>query len=235
MPAAATEPIEPPSKARPPASPDDSARRQLYRALLRTAWIAALFCVVASAILLYVHFTATSNDPWKSPQLLGLKARLIEEPNNKELQQEIRRLDARFREKFRRRLNLDSSGRWLLLGGALALVAASRSAFQLKKRMVLSHAQSDPEAAAARLATLSRRSVASVGAVVCAGLFTLALSHENALPKATLAAPSNSNPNPNQLSESPPSLAAFKANFPRFRGWDGSGFSAQPTRRSHGK
>ena len=92
-----------------------------HRALVLTAWIAGLFCLVVCGVMVYEHFAAATNDPWKSPQLLALKEKLAADPKNEPLQSEIRQLDLKFRRQFRQRLALDKTGGWLLLGGALAL------------------------------------------------------------------------------------------------------------------
>ena len=89
----------------------------LHRALTLTAWIAGVFCLLVCGVMVYGHFAAATNDPWKSPQLLALKEKLAAEPNNEAVQTEIRQLDLKFRQEFRRRLALDKTGAWLLLGG----------------------------------------------------------------------------------------------------------------------
>ena len=76
------------------------------RALWLTAWIAGLFCALICAVMVYEHFAAATEDPWKSPQLLALKEKLANDPKNEPLQKEIRQLDLQFRQKFRRRLAL---------------------------------------------------------------------------------------------------------------------------------
>ena len=57
---------------------------------MATAWIAGGFCALLCAVMLYNHFTATTNDPWKSPQLITLKEKLVADPKNEELKQDIR-------------------------------------------------------------------------------------------------------------------------------------------------
>jgi hypothetical protein len=58
----------------------------LHRALVLTAWIAGVFCLLVGAVMVYEHFAAATNDPWKSPQLLALKEKLAAEPKNESLQ-----------------------------------------------------------------------------------------------------------------------------------------------------
>jgi outer membrane protein assembly factor BamB len=172
--------------------------------------------------MLYLHLTATTSDPWKSPQLLGLKERLGADPNNEQLQREIRELDAKYREKFRHRINLDKSGGWLLLAGALALVAAAKGAVDLTKQVELSPLKTDAEEKAMRLARRSRWSVAAASAAVLAVLFWVALAVKDVSAGGGKAGPAATTAAPEQ-----PTAADFQANSPRFRGWDGSGFSSQ--------
>jgi outer membrane protein assembly factor BamB len=193
-----------------------------YAALMLTAWVAGLFCAVICARLAYLHFIATTNDPWKSPQLLALKERLANAPNDQSLQEQIRKLDAEFRERFRRRIGVDKSGGWLLLGGVVVLVAASRSALKLKKRATVIAPLGDQGVESARLARLSRLSVVGTLATVSVCLIVSALAYRT-LPLSPTA-DASAGPQTAGAPQLPVStLSDFQANFPRFRGWDGSG------------
>jgi outer membrane protein assembly factor BamB len=201
------------------APPPRDARRT---ALILTAWLAGAFSLLVAGTMLYLHLTATTSDPWKSPQLLALKERLAADPNNEQLQKEIRELDAKYREKFRHRINLDKSGGWLLLAGALALMAAAKGAGDLTKGVELSPLKTDAEEQAMRLARRSRWSVAAASAAVSAVLLWVALAVKDVPSDAGKAGPAATAAAPEQ-----PTVADFQANSPRFRGWDGSGFSSQ--------
>ncbi len=200
----------------------------LHRALLLTSWIAGVFCAVVCAVMLYGHFAAATNDPWKSPQLLALKAKLEAEPNNESLQKEIRQLDLKFRQKFRQRLAMDKTGGWLLLGGVLVLVLAAGNAAALNKTLPLPQPRIDASPAATRLASRARWSLAAVGVVVAGLLVMVGLAHTSVLPSNPAAWQKLLGPPAAQVTpvEQVASLAEFQANWPRFRGWDGSGVSA---------
>jgi outer membrane protein assembly factor BamB len=192
----------------------------LYRALVLTAWIAAMFCLTVGAVMIYEHVVAATNDPWKSPQLLALKEKLADEPHNQALQDQIRLLDLDFRRKFHRRLALDETGGWLIVGGALVLVLAAARAAALRKP--LPEPQPNPDSAehAARLASRARWSVAAAGVVVAGSLAAVRLANTSALPNGpAVASQTIAQPAPAEIA---PSLAAFQTNWPRFRGWDGS-------------
>jgi outer membrane protein assembly factor BamB len=201
----------------------------LYRALLLSAWIAGVFCLVVCGVMVYEHFAAATNDPWKSPQLLALKEKLAAEPKNESVQKRIRQLDLEFRQKFRRRLALDKTGGWLLLGGGLVLVLAAGNAAALKKALPLPQPKTDAGEQAVKLASRARWSLGGVGLAVAGSLLLIRLGNTSVLPAnpaawQKLIGQSGAEAAP---AEEAPALADFQANWPRFRGWDGSGASAQ--------
>jgi outer membrane protein assembly factor BamB len=201
----------------------------LHRALVLTAWIAGAFCLLVCGIMVYGHFEASTNDPWKSPQLLALKDKLAAEPKNGPLQQEIRQLDLMFRLNFRHRLALDKTGAWLLLGGTLAFVLAAGKAAALKKTLSLPQPpKPDAGEQSIKLASRARWSLAGVGLVVAGSLLIIRLGNTSVLPadhaawQKLLSRPGA----PEALVEDVATLSEFQTNWPRFRGWDGSGAAA---------
>jgi outer membrane protein assembly factor BamB len=198
----------------------------VYRALVLTAWIAEAFCVLVGSIMAHEHFAATINDPWKSPQLLALKDKLSDEPKNESLQKEIRQLDLQYRKQFRHRLMLDKTGGWLLAGGALVLVLASGREAAFKKPPPLPQPKTDGGEEMVKQNSRARWSLAGVGLVVAGSLLIIRLGNTSVLPSneaswQKLLRP----PTPEESAEEAPALADFQANWPRFRGWNGSGVS----------
>ena len=196
-------------------------------AWLSTAWIAGLFCLAICATLLYQHATATTNDPWKSPQLLQLKSELAAAPKDAQIKAQIRALDLQYRQQFFRRLALDRTGGWLLLGGMTLFLAAAWRAANLDKTPTAPRLNPNAPGEALREAARGRRAVAGF-AVLCAGATAVLLNNGAPSPQPVAAAklPSIA------PAEALPTLAEFQANWPRFRGPDGSGFSpkaAAPT------
>ena len=195
------------------------------RALALTAWVAGVFCLLVCGVMLYEHFAAATNDPWKSPQLLALREELAAQPKNKPLQEEMRQLDLKFRQKFRRRLALDKTGAWLLLGGGLALVLAAAKAAALKKPLLPPQSKPDAAKQSIKLASRARWSLAGLGLVVAGSLLIIRLGNTSVLP-ADHAAWQKLLVQPGAQEapvEDVPALSEFQANWPRFRGWDGSG------------
>lgn len=214
----------------PVARPAGSAletRERLVAAWARTAWVAAGFCVLVSATMIYFHFTAREHDPWQSPRLLELKARLRVSPNDEHLKQEIRRLDLEFRQRYRRRLVLDRTGGWLLIGGLVVMVAAARQAARLRATPPMPRPDTDALLRLRRETARARAAAAALGAVAFAGLATLVLTARSPLPRSPADV--------EQLFAGPGTETAagdalpwetFLRQWPRFRGPDGSGVSA---------
>ncbi len=200
----------------------------LHRALALTAWVAGVFCLLVCGVMVYGHFEAATNDPWKSPQLLALREKLAAGPKNKPLQEEIRQLDLKFRRNFRHRLALDKTGAWLLLGGTLALVLAAGKAAALKKTLPLPQPKPDAGEQSIKLASRARWSLAGVGLVVAGSLLIIRLGNTSVLPPDQAAWQKLLVPTGEQEApvEEVASLFEFQTNWPRFRGWDGSGAAA---------
>jgi outer membrane protein assembly factor BamB len=200
-----------------------------HRSLVLTAWVAGAFCLLLCGVMIFEHFAAATNDPWKSPQLLTLKEKLAVEPKNGDLPKEIRLLDQSFREKFRRRLALDKTGGWLLLGGMFVLVLAAGKAAALTKATPFPGPKTDAAEQSIKLALRARAGLVVVAVLVAGALVIVTLDNTSVLPtndagwqkltgkESVEAAPV----------EAPPALAEFQTNWPRFRGWDGSGVSTQ--------
>jgi outer membrane protein assembly factor BamB len=178
--------------------------------------------------MVYEHFNAATNDPWKSPQLLALREKLAAEPKNKMLQEEMRQLDLKFRRNFRHRLALDETGAWLLLGGTLALVLAAGKAAALKKTLPLPQPKPDAGEQSIKLASRARWSLAGLGLVVAGSLLIIRLGNTSVLPaNQTAWQKLLGRPGAQEAPvEEAPVLSEFQANWPRFRGWDGSGAAA---------
>jgi outer membrane protein assembly factor BamB len=193
----------------------------------RIAIVAGVFCLLVCATMLYHHFTAAQRDPWKSPQLLRLKEQLRARPADEAVKNEIRRLDLQFRQRYVRRLSLDRTGGWLLVGGLLVMVLAAQPAAKRPAKPWLPELNPDANNQARRVAAQSRWSVAVLGAVAVIGLATIALTASSPLPNSAVEIDKLLGVAPEgETAAAAPSLDEFRANWPRFRGPDGSGVSA---------
>jgi outer membrane protein assembly factor BamB len=201
----------------------------LHRALCLTAWIAGLFCLLLCAVMLYEHFAAATNDPWKSPQLLALKDKLAADPKDQALQSDIRLMDQKFRQRFRVRIELDRSGGWLLLGGMLVLALSAGKAAALSQTLPSPQPKTGDAESSLKLAARARLTLVVVALVVAGSLVIIRVANTSSLPADTAVGqklPGKTGA-PETALEPPLALAEFQANWPRFRGWDGSGVTAQ--------
>jgi outer membrane protein assembly factor BamB len=192
-----------------------------------TLWITAIFCVLVSATMLYQHWAAAERDPWKSPRLLALKEQLREAPTDETVKAEIRRLDLEFRERYVRRLSLNKTGGWLLVGGLAALLVAARTIVKQTAQPYLPKRRVAAPQDWFALAVHSRWGVAGIGAIAMAGLAVLALTARSPLPTsaAELDKVLGRAPDADAVADLP-TLPEFRANWPRFRGTDGGGVAS---------
>jgi outer membrane protein assembly factor BamB len=191
--------------------------------LTRVAGIAAVFCLLAVGTMLYQHSRSAERDPWKSPQLLALKEKLRAAPNDETVKGEIRRLDLEFRERYVRRLSLNRTGGWLLVGGfTLTLLTASK-AWQLRAKPWLPELNTEAAALQRQRSQQARTAVFVIGAITGVSLLTLGLAATSPLPRSAkelellLGKADEVAPLPMAT------VADFQANWPQFRGFGGSG------------
>ncbi len=205
----------------------DAPQNTVHRLAILSAGVAGAFILTIASVLLYLHSTATTNDPWKSPQLLELKAQLQAAPKDEVVKNRIRDLDLQFRQSYVKRQRFQAQGGWLLLAGSVVLIVSLQAAHSAKQRPP--QPKPDPEAAArlAKTAALSRRSVAFAGATCAVATLAVAWSlHSNFVETAPATASAAAGSSPAAL-PALPSAAEFARNWPRFRGPDGSGVSTQ--------
>jgi len=197
------------------------------RPLLQLAVVAALFCLAVSAFMLTQHALAAERDPWKSPQLLALKEQLRSAPKDENVKAEIRRLDLEFRERYKRRLALDRTGGWLLVGGIVVLLLTTRAIAKSRTRPWLPQLRSNPAEAARAQLLQSRKAIVGVGIIITVGLATLALTSNSMLPKtsADLDRLLGRTTAGETLGNAPTS-GDFESNWPMFRGYAGRGQAA---------
>ncbi|MDO8542856.1 MAG: PQQ-binding-like beta-propeller repeat protein [Opitutaceae bacterium] len=194
-------------------------------AALTTAWIAGAFLALVCAGLVYQRITASSNDPWKSPQLLELKAQLQDAPRDEGIKSRIRDLDLKFRQRYVRRLVMGRSGGWLLLGGSIVFIAALWTVAEARRRPPLPQPDHDAGARALRHAAASRRAVGVTAGALGIGLVAIAFGLHSALDDPALApmtAAAGVTTAPRAGPPLPPH-SEFLANWPRFRGPLGGG------------
>lgn len=200
-----------------PTKPVTDQVRPLAASLAWTTGVLAVFCLLVTAAMLYQHSVAADRDPWKSPQLLALKERLRAAPTDESLRSEIRRLDLQFRQRYFRRLALNVTGGWLLVGGVAALLWTSKTARRLLEIPPMPPRRSAAASAVSPAVSRARWTVAGVGALVGAGLVALAVTGNSLLPER----PEELEKLLGRGQDAPSdalSLAEFRANWSQFRG-----------------
>jgi outer membrane protein assembly factor BamB len=197
--------------------------------LKRVAIVAAVFCLLVSCYLVYQHALAAERDPWKSPQLLALKEKLRTTPTDAAVKTEIRRLDLEFRQRYQRRLALDRTGGWLLVGGIAILLLAAKQLAKLQARPWLPKLRADSASEGRIFSAQARLAVMTVGAVTGVSLLTLALSATSPLPRSAGELDRLLGKDAASEAARNPTVVEFQINWPQFRGFSGSGVaSAKP-------
>ena len=125
-------------------------------------WLDVLKTRLVTGYMLYQHALASERDPWKSPQLPALKENLRTTPTDESVKAEIRRLDLEFRQRYMRRLSLDRTGGWLLVGGLAVMLLAVQQAAKLQARSWLPKLKPEAASEARQLTTHSRWSVTGI-------------------------------------------------------------------------
>jgi outer membrane protein assembly factor BamB len=197
------------------------------RSLRATVWIAAALCALAVVLLAVTHYRARVHDPLQSPQLGGLKQRLLDDPRNEALKEEIRALDLALRCSHSRLLQFYQQGRWLLLGAVVALVLSARSYATLSARPPRPRLVPDAAEQFTRHVRLARLTAAAAAGLALGTLAGVVLTGSSPLP----ARPGDRDQLLAKLRgeelEAPalPSLAEFAAQWPRFLGPFGNAFT----------
>ncbi|MEN9974237.1 MAG: hypothetical protein RLZZ282_243 [Verrucomicrobiota bacterium] len=198
----------------------------------RIALVAGVFSLVLGGGLLtntFLLYRGAGNGKVRlveARELLPLKLALRDDPKNEPLKQQIRLLDRELRIDYFRREQLAASGGWILCGSAAVFLAALKLAIFLRRAPValphLSARPADPVMAAA----LAAKAVAAA-TLALAGL-TLALVRQ--APRPWLADLPHQSADPVLASSAIdrggfPHPSEVAANWPYFRGPDGSGIT----------
>lgn len=194
--------------------------------LTKVSLITTVFFALVGGVMLYQHSRSAERDPWKSPQLLALKEKLRASPTDEAIKAQIRQLDLEFRKRYVRRLSLNRTGGWLLVGGLTVAILCARKAAKLRAHPWLPQLDANAATHQCRTVVRSRQAVVALGAIVGVSLLALALTAKSSLPQSAQeldrllgkAAPAS----PDVVASS----AEFQANWPQFRGFGGTGFAS---------
>jgi outer membrane protein assembly factor BamB/ferredoxin len=230
----------------------ESGRRKAeerYPIAARTAWVAGVFSVIVSAMLLVDYARRQVKNPLDSPEFLELKAELVEHPRDEALKEEIRAMDLSLREAYYRQRRFAHAGGHLLLLGVLVFLVAARTAATLRRKPPMPEPAAAPLDTEARTHRIARASVVALALVLVAAATALTLSSQSELPDSDEALAEMLEPAPSGASATPPAGegatpsapaavaaaapvsdlptdAEIRKYWPRFRGPGGSGVSA---------
>ncbi|HSH16114.1 MAG TPA: PQQ-binding-like beta-propeller repeat protein [Verrucomicrobiae bacterium] len=211
--------------------PVDGAVLERSRAWPAAAWISGLFCVVVCAVLLLHHAQLRTEDPLRSERLSQLKKQLLASPTDEALKERIRELDLQLRGRYFGFLQRTETGGWLLAGGILVFLVSLKMASREHPKLPMPQPDPDAPARATRAAVASLWSVGTVGLAAAAALVSLAFGYRSGIHErlALMKAGSEASALPGVGGVGKgdlPTPEEFAANWPRFRGPGGNGFTA---------
>lgn len=192
-----------------------------------TAIIAAVFSVAVGLAMIFAQLEHKSSDPWRSPVLLKLKEQLRAEPRNEALKTHIRELDLKLRQRYFYLLTLKASGIYLLCGGAAVFLVAAGQVRRINKRPAMPKLNPLAAEQLGKTRHESRLAIAGCGVVATVALLAVAIGNKSPLPASSVEVAK-------LFSETGSTNAALvaadcatdnelRANWPGFRGFDGSG------------
>jgi len=188
--------------------------------------IAGVFLLIVGLVMIWGHIGGSAIEPLKSPELAALKEKLRLNPADEQIKQQIRQVDFQVRGGYFRQLSLSSSGVRLLLAGVVVFILASTQAARYGKQLPMPHPKTSPSDTAA-IAKLARWSVGAAGAAVATVLLLTSFGPSAAIPEPGHGdlAQSVSHAGTGSLPADAASDDELRRNWPRFRGFGGSGVS----------
>ena len=187
------------------------------------AWIAGVFSLLVGATMVVGHFGTRAEDPLKSPLLREYKEKLRLNPMDEQMKERIRGLDLQLRRQYFRQLTQMGAGVYLLLGGVAVFVFSVTQSARYAKRPPLPGPKAEGAEVSARAAVRARWSVAASGVVCGVFLFVVSLGLSTALPKGPAEVDKLLGSGGAATAPDAASPEELRANWPRFRGADGSG------------
>jgi len=209
-------------------SPDDKkpvhhVEHRVWRMLL---WITAVVSLLVGVTLLAARLESQPAEMLKTPELTEAKAHLRLSPTDEGSKKLIRELDLKQREQYFRRLSQMHSGVYLLLAGVAAFLFAATRMARFYKQAPMPRPKPDGSTESSERAKAGRWSVALSGTALGALLFLLSLEVNTALPqRAADIEKFASSDNAAMPAADAATAAEMNHNWPRFRGFLGSGVS----------
>ncbi len=182
-----------------------------YRCAVATAVICTLFCLVVLSVIIINYIQGSQVDIKEENELLVLKARIQNQPNDQQLLSQIRDLDLKYRQQYFLRQNRSQKGAYLLIGVLAILFLSIKLANDLKKKISIPKPPEKSHDNQFREAFLSRWAIGA--AVILLGTATILLATREIIEF----------PKPVTIDKSWPTMTQVERNWPTFRGPHGLG------------
>lgn len=223
-----------------PANPaaEPAAAEAEYRLAVRMAAIAGTFCLIVGAMLVADYRHRQAKDPLESQSFKDLKKGLAANPKDEVLKVRIRDLDQKLRREYFRQRSFAMLGGAMLAVGAIIAAIAARWAATLRRRLPSPVSVAVPQDPEIRMKRYARWSVAALAAALAVGMISMSVAIRTPLAaiEAEAASPATvvqANIAQSATTAAPAAEAAYpsdeevRANWPRFRGPEGRGMSAE--------
>lgn len=200
--------------------------RFLFSTCRAVAFVAGIFCVAVSTLLIGSYAQLATVKPLDNPALTRLRERYHSEQEDEALAADIRALDLMARRAFFTRQWQVRTGGWMLAAGAAVLLACLRAMASLARR--LPQPKPLPELDVAPPARGLRWGLAGAGALVLAAAFASAFLGSRE-PSPAAQAEAEARPQVEAEAEAGPELTTteeFRKSWPQFRGPGGTGIAA---------
>ena len=135
--------------------------------------ITGIFLLISSALFVSNYIRLKSSDPLNSPEITQLKERLVNEPSNQELKEQIRKLDLKLRSDYFRHREFSRFGTYLLIGGMVIFLIAIKSYEYFKRKLPMPEHPVLEEDEELHNIKISRWSVIAIALMICISVFAL--------------------------------------------------------------
>ncbi len=225
-------------------SSESGTNRERWQLSVRVGLVAGLLVAVVCAVMAWNYSRRLVKDPFEAPAFQRLKVELAQtqkdehlDPAEKQrklasLKEQIRAMDLELRTQYFRQRHLAGRGALLLVVATLLVLLSMRSAATLRRRLPLPTVPAPSQAPDAAARQTARWAVSGLTLAVVAATGWLIFGFRSTLPlpgqAQAEAATVTSAPAATPVAAAAgtfPSDKEMAANWPRFRGCDGSGIS----------
>ena len=151
---------------------DEITRNPWQQAMALCAGIALVFCIIVLALLLINHIQSKRYDPLSTEHYYALQEKLVSNPQDEAVKQEIREIDLRVRREYFAAVRFAKLGALLLAGGLLIFLLCGEIARRLSSSLPVPNNRMAEREWVERV--LARRAVIAMGVVMGGVLMSMA-------------------------------------------------------------